>query len=121
VCAKRSVLKPLAACLSRPQSDGLGASEPSGATRSGITAKTVELEGVRSLPSVAVTRLVRDKELSDLLADAVRQGWRIERERKHVKCLAPDGHTMVVVGYSAHGNRALENARAELRRAGLRV
>jgi hypothetical protein len=28
---------------------------------------------------------------------------------------------MVVVGYSAHGNRALENARAELRRTGLRV
>jgi len=28
---------------------------------------------------------------------------------------------MVVVGYSAHGNRALENARAELRRAGLRI
>ena len=71
--------------------------------------------------SVGVSRLVRDKNLSDLLAEAVRQGWRIERERKHVKCLAPDGQTMVVVGYSAHGNRALENARAELRRAGLRV
>jgi hypothetical protein len=76
---------------------------------------------VAPVASVAVTRLVRDKELSDLLAEAVRQGWRIERERKHVKCLAPDGHAMVVVGYSAHGNRALENARAELRRAGLRV
>ena len=68
-----------------------------------------------------MARLVRDKALSDLLANAVRQGWRIERERKHVKCLAPDGHTMVVVGYSAHGNLALENARAELRRAGLQV
>jgi len=68
----------------------------------------------------AMARLVRDKALSDLLNDAVRQGWRIERERKHVKCLSPDGQTMVVVGYSAHGNRALENARAELRRAGLR-
>ena len=84
-------------------------------------AKTVELDGLTSLSSAAVTRLVRDKALSDLLAEATRQGWRIERERKHVKCLAPDGHTMVVVGYSGHGNRALENARAELRRAGLRV
>jgi hypothetical protein len=59
--------------------------------------------------------------LSELLAVAEDQGWRIERERKHVKCLAPDGHTMVVVGYSAHGNRSLENARAALRRGGLRV
>jgi hypothetical protein len=68
-----------------------------------------------------VARLVRDKALSELLAEAVRQGWRIERERKHVKCLAPDRHTMVVVGYSAHGNRSLANARAQLRRAGLKV
>jgi hypothetical protein len=68
-----------------------------------------------------MTRLVRDKALSEPLAEAERQGWRIERERKHVKCLSPDGHTMVVVGYSAHGHRALENARAELRRAGLNV
>jgi len=68
-----------------------------------------------------MARLVRDKALSELLDDALRQGWRIERERKHVKCLAPDGQTMVVVGYSAHGSRALENARAQLRRAGLRV
>ena len=30
-----------------------------------------------------MTRLVRDKALSELLAQAVRQGWRIERERKH--------------------------------------
>ena len=64
---------------------------------------------------------MRDKNQSDLLAEAVRQGWRIEREPKQVKCLAPDGQTMVVVGYSAHGSRALENGRAELRRAGLRV
>ncbi len=69
----------------------------------------------------AVARLVRDKALSELLAVAEDQGWHIKRERKHVKCLAPDGHTIVVVGYSAHGNRALENARAELRRGGLRV
>jgi hypothetical protein len=68
-----------------------------------------------------MARLVRDKQLSDLLEEAERQGWRIERERKHVKRLAPDGHTMVVVGYSAHGNRAVENARAELRRAGLQL
>jgi len=68
-----------------------------------------------------MARLVRDKALSNLLDSAVRQGWRIERERKHVKCFAPDGQAMVVVGYSAHGNRALENARAQLRRAGLRI
>jgi hypothetical protein len=36
-----------------------------------------------------MARLVRDQQLSDLLAEAVRQGQRIERERKHVKCLAP--------------------------------
>ncbi len=68
-----------------------------------------------------MARLVRDKALSELLEEAVRQGWRLQRERKHVKCLGPDGHTMVVVGYSAHGHRALENARAELRRGGLDV
>jgi hypothetical protein len=53
-----------------------------------ISAKTVEPARVTPLPlpSVAVTRLARDKALSDLLADAVRQGWRTERERKHVKC-----------------------------------
>jgi hypothetical protein len=86
-----------------------------------LSLETVGLDRAMPPPSVAMTRLVRDKALSGLLADAVRQGWRIERERKHVKCLPLDGHTMVVVGYSAHGSRAPENARAELRRAGLRV
>jgi hypothetical protein len=84
----------------------------------------VELHEVTSLSSAAVTRLVRDKALSELLAEAMRQGWRIERERKHVKCLAPDGHTMVVVGYSARGNRgAGERARraATRRVAGLKT
>jgi hypothetical protein len=63
----------------------------------------------------------KSDELRKLLDHARDQGWRIEGGgSKHWKCYSPDGKTIVVLPGSASDHRSLKNARAVLRRSGLK-
>ena len=57
----------------------------------------------------------------DLAALAQRQGWRIERKRRHWRFVPPDPRApAVVLSGTPSDGRALRNISADLRRSGLR-
>lgn len=68
----------------------------------------------------------KSDDLNKLLDHARDRGWRIEggntggKKQRHWKCLSPDGKTIVVIPSSASDYRSLKNARAALKRAGLK-
>jgi hypothetical protein len=59
-----------------------------------------------------------------LLKQARRAGWRVEKPtggNSYWKCWSPDGEALVVVpGTPSSSDRALQNKRAEFKRAGVR-
>lgn len=58
--------------------------------------------------------------LRELERVAERAGWRVDRTRSgHVMFRAPDGHGQVLVSGTPEDPRAMRNALADLRRAGL--
>lgn len=58
-------------------------------------------------------------DVTELLKEARRQGWHVERtKRGHWQCFAPDGVTIVVISGTPSDRRSLIKAIAEMRRAG---
>lgn len=51
------------------------------------------------------------KDLKTLMKAAEKQGWRIEKGRKHIKWFAPDGVTIIVSGNTESGRAANHLAR----------
>lgn len=61
-------------------------------------------------------------EIVELRRFAEEQGWRVgNTSTGRVRFLAPDGKGQVVVGPNRGSGRAIDNAKAELRRAGLEI
>jgi hypothetical protein len=61
------------------------------------------------------------KDMEDLQREAIAQGWRIVKGRKHVKWIPPDpGKPIVVSAATPSDHRAVKNTRSLLRRSGLR-
>lgn len=61
------------------------------------------------------------KELRQLLREARRQGWRVERTKKgHYKLWPPDGGPPEILPGTPSDWRSLKNAIARLRRRGFR-
>lgn len=60
------------------------------------------------------------KDIRKLTKKLRKQGWQIEEARKHIKCWAPDGETMVTIPSTPSDHRAIKNAKAQLRRSGAR-
>ncbi len=59
------------------------------------------------------------KELQQLIDQALAQGWKLTRSKQHFVLLSPDGTTIVTVGKTPSDHRALKNIRGMLRRGGL--
>jgi len=59
------------------------------------------------------------KDLKRILAEAERQGWRVELQRsRHYKLYAPDGKGLVITGSTPGAPSALRNLIGEMRRCG---
>lgn len=57
------------------------------------------------------------KEMGAVLDDAYEAGCRIKKKRKGVMILCPDGSTLMIHKTPSARKRAVENTRAELRKA----
>lgn len=49
-----------------------------------------------------------------------RAGWRLERQKKGIKCFSPDGESIVVMHETPSEYRAEKNLLSEFRRAGFK-
>jgi chemotaxis response regulator CheB len=60
------------------------------------------------------------KEIREIVVKLREQGWRVPPPMRggHLKCYAPDGETIVTIPASPGGGRAMQNIKAELKRAG---
>ncbi len=59
------------------------------------------------------------KEIKELLAEAERQGWRVEKSPGgHWKLYAPNGRDLVVLPSTPSSSRTLANIVARMRRSG---
>lgn len=54
----------------------------------------------------------------DMVAEALRRGWTLERGKKHVKLRSPEGR-LVVLAHSCSDFQAVHQVRQNFRRAGL--
>jgi hypothetical protein len=50
------------------------------------------------------------KEIKELLREAERQGWRVERRSRHYMLFAPDGKGMVTIASTPSSPRAILTA-----------
>lgn len=64
----------------------------------------------------------RNKRIGDLVVAAVQQGWKVRAGGDgHIHLFAPDGHTRVTLSMTKNDKmHGYQNARAALRRAGLK-
>ncbi len=62
----------------------------------------------------------RDAGIIDILREAVKQGWRVEKTASgHFKAIPPDPkQRLVIVGGNASDPRAIKNVIAQMRRSG---
>lgn len=58
-------------------------------------------------------------DVRQVLEEAERQGWRVERTKKgHWACFAPDGKNIVIVAGTPSHRSSLQNAISQMRRYG---
>lgn len=66
--------------------------------------------------------MAKSKTLKKWRRQARAEGWRVEKSGGgHWKWFHPDGETLVITADSPGGGRSMDNAAAQLRRAGLDV
>jgi hypothetical protein len=58
------------------------------------------------------------KEVKELLREAERQGWRVERRSRHYMLFAPDGKGKVTIASTPSTPRAITHSVARMRRYG---
>lgn len=59
-----------------------------------------------------------DKEVTKLLREARRQGWRVEKRRKHYQLYSPDGRGIVNVPTTPSSRRTIMNRITRMRHYG---
>lgn len=65
---------------------------------------------------------IRARAIDILIEEAWEAGWWCETtERNHVRCLSPDGEHIVILPSTPSDHRGIKNARALLRRYGLKL